>query len=59
MQRVKRVGVSFDGWRGMEEKRTDSNGETHFDNDLGNGKIFMDGRTQFVGRIQGLQRVYI
>ena len=50
----KRVSVSFDGFsRGMASGSTDSNGRCTFDNDPGNGKVYVDGKEVFKGRLSG------
>lgn len=58
----KRVSVFFDGLLsggGTGDQFTDSQGEVHFSNDPGNGKVFVDGRTVYQGRISGKVVVYI
>ncbi|MBN1350997.1 hypothetical protein JXJ21_16370 [candidate division KSB1 bacterium] len=57
----KRVRVGFQGLtRGMsDEGFTDSNGEVHFNNDPGSGKVFVDHKTAFEGRIEGRVVVYV
>lgn len=61
----KRVKLSFDSgplWIGgglSREERTDSQGEAHFDNDPGNGKVYVDGRTAHEGRLAGRVVVYV
>lgn len=57
----KRVKVGFEGFtRGMtDEGFTDSNGEVHFNNAPGKGKVFVDHKTVFYGRIDGRIIVYI
>lgn len=56
-----RVALGFDGFlRGVSEDQwTDSNGEAHFDNDPGNGKVFVRGSTSFTGYLAGRVVVYI
>lgn len=56
----KRVRVSFDGWRGLtNEKLSDSNGEVHFTENPGEGTIYIDHKSVFHGKIEGLKHVYI
>jgi len=56
----KRVRVSFDGLRGMShEQFTDSNGEVHFNNDPGRGKVYVDHKSVFEGKIEGRIVLYI
>jgi len=57
----KRVRVGFEGFtRGMtNEGFTDSNGEIHFNNDPGKGKVYIDHKTVFDGRIEGRVVVYV
>ncbi len=57
----KRVSLSFDGFtRGMSSaQRTDSQGEAHFNSDPGKGKVYVDGRTAYEGRLAGRVVVYI
>lgn len=57
----KRVSLFFDGLirGGSGEQRTDSQGEAHFDNDPGNGKVYVDGRNTHEGRLAGRVVVYI
>ncbi len=56
-----RVSVGFDGlFRGMsKEEYTNNNGEAHFNNDPGDGEIFVDGMCEFKGRIEGKKVIYI
>lgn len=56
-----RVGLGFDGiFRGMaKDQYTNSDGEAHFDNDPGDGDVYVDGMSKFNGRIQGKVVVYI
>ena len=56
----KRVRVGFDGLRGMtNEEFTDSSGEVHFDNEPGRGKVYVDHKTVFDGKIEGRVVVYL
>ena len=57
----KRVSVGLEGLtRGMtKEEFTDSSGEVHFNNDPGRGKVFVDHKTVFDGKIGGRVVVYI
>lgn len=57
----KRVSLSFDGLLGGSSgnQRTDSQGEAHFNNDPANGKVFVDGKDSFQGRLAGRIIVYI
>lgn len=57
-----RVAASFDGFFSggiTNDERTDSNGEAHFDSNPGSGKIYVDGREVFRGRIEGRMVVYV
>lgn len=56
-----KVSVGFDGWtRGFSKTEyTDKNGEVHFDNDPGNGTIYVNGNSKYVGRIEGMKVIYI
>ena len=38
---------------------TDANGEAHFQRDPCKGKIFVDGREKYKGRIEGRKVIYI
>ena len=56
----KRVRVGFEGLRGMtSEELTDSNGEVHFDSDPGRGKVYIDHKSVFEGKIEGRVVIYI
>jgi hypothetical protein len=58
----RKVMLGFDGlFSGGVSKTeyTDRNGEAHFDNDPGQGKVYVDGSTQFSGRLEGRIVVYI
>lgn len=57
----KRVRVGFDGWsRGMsDEEFTDSNGEVHFHNDPGRGKVYVDHKEVHEGKLEGRVIVYV
>ncbi|MDX2129643.1 MAG: hypothetical protein SFU91_11480 [Chloroherpetonaceae bacterium] len=47
------------GWAwGMQDSRTDNAGDAHFDHDSGQGKVYIDGREQYKGRISGRVIVY-
>ena len=44
----------------MSEKGyTDESGEAHFDNDPGEGEVYVKGSTEFKGNIRGRVVVYI
>lgn len=55
------VCVGFDGiFRGITSKEyTDSDGNVHFDADPGSGKVFVNGKTAYEGRISGRTIIYI
>jgi len=56
----KKVFVSFDGLlRGWAEEYTDSNGDANFDANPGIGKVMVDGRTVYDGKLSGRVVVYI
>jgi len=56
----RRVSISFAGLRGITSAEyTDSNGEAHFNADPGDGEVYVDGRTEYRGRISGRVVVYI
>lgn len=58
----KRVSVMFDGVLragGTGDQYTDSQGDVHFSNEPGNGKVYVDGRVVEQGRISGRVIVYI
>jgi hypothetical protein len=56
-----KVSVGFDGFfRGVtDSKYTDDQGEVHFDNDPGDGEVYVSGNTVYKGRIVGRTVVYI
>jgi hypothetical protein len=55
-----RVAVGFDGWRGVtSDEWTDSDGEVHFDNDNGNGEVYVNGKTSYKGKIEGRVVIYV
>lgn len=56
-----RVVIGFEGvFRGISKGHyTDSNGEVDFDNDPGDGVIFVDGTQEFQGRIEGRKLIYL
>ncbi len=41
------------------EQRTDSDGEAHFDVESTDGKVYVDGSTQYEGRLAGRVVIYI
>jgi hypothetical protein len=58
----KRISLWFDGLlRGgsSSDQRTDSQGEAHFNNDPGNGTVYVDGTNVHQGYLQGRVVVYI
>jgi len=57
----KKVVLSFDGMFGGQSKHeyTNHNGDAHFENDPGQGKVYVDGNTAFTGRLEGRIVVYI
>jgi len=56
----KKVFVSFDGLlRGWAEEYTDSNGDANFDANPGTGKIMVDGKTIYDGKLSGRVVVYV
>lgn len=57
----KRVSVGFDGFfRGVaKDQYTDNFGEVNFDNEPGNGKVYVDGREKHQGYLSGRVDVYI
>jgi len=56
----KKVFVSFDGLlRGWLEEYTDSSGDAHFEAEPGSGKVMVDGRTVYEGKLSGRVVVYI
>jgi hypothetical protein len=55
-----RVSVGFNFPRGIsKEQYTDQNGEASFDEDNGNGEVYINGKTSFKGRIEGRILIYI
>lgn len=56
-----KVSVVFDGlFRGFaKDQYTDYNGEAHFDNDNGTGTIYVKGRREYEGRLEGRKVIYI
>jgi len=56
-----KVGIAFTGFFGgvTSDEWTDSNGEVHFDNDPGEGKIYVKGNEEFRGYISGNKIIYI
>jgi len=56
-----KVSIGFLGFfRGFSETvYTDSNGETHFNNDPGEGTIYVNGNAVYRGQISGMKYVYI
>ena len=57
----RKVVLSFDGMFGGQSKHeyTNSSGEAHFDNNPGPGKVYVDGKTVYTGRLEGMMVVYI
>jgi hypothetical protein len=57
----KKVSLGFDGLtRGVTDSEyTDRNGEAHFDADPGDGQVFVEGATEYKGRLSGRVVVYI
>jgi len=59
----KRVKLGFDGnWLPggfSSDERTDSQGEAHFNNDPGKGRVYVDGKTSYEGDLRGRVVVYI
>jgi hypothetical protein len=56
-----RACIGFSGFfSGMSsEEYTDSNGEAHFDNDPGSGKVYVNGKDVHNGHLSGRVVVYI
>jgi len=56
-----KVSIEFKGLtRGFSSTEyTDSNGIASFDNESGNCKIYVNGKTVYEGRIEGRKMVYI
>lgn len=42
-----------------KDQRTDSNGEAHFDIESTDGKVYVDGSTEYEGRLAGRVVIYI
>ena len=57
----KKVGVIFSGWmRGVaRDQYTDKDGEAHFNEDNGEGTIYVQGNKVYEGRIEGRRVVYV
>ena len=57
----KKVSVGFKGvFRGFAgDQYTDKNGEAHFSEDNGDGKIYVDGQVVYEGYISGRKIIYI
>jgi hypothetical protein len=57
----KRVSAAFDAFlRSVtRDQYTDADGNADFDCDPGQGKIFVDGKTVYQGRIEGRVVVYV
>lgn len=57
----RKVVLSFDGFfSGMSKyEYTNHNGEAHFDNDPGPGKVYVDGKTAYSGRLEGRIVAYV
>jgi len=56
------VSLSFNGIfsGGVTKKQfADSDGNAHFDTPSGSGKVFVDGKTVYEGRLEGRTIVYI
>ncbi len=56
-----KVSIGFSGWtRGFSSKEyTNSDGEVHFNNDPGEGSIYVNGTECFKGHISGMKVIYI
>lgn len=56
-----RVAVFSDGFPGgrIGEDRTDSQGQVHFNHAPVSGKVYVDGRTEYTGRIEGNKVLYV
>ena len=56
-----RVQIGFSALlRGMSDKEyTDENGEAHFDNDPGEGEVYVNGSTKYEGDLRGRVVVYL
>jgi hypothetical protein len=57
----RKVALGFDGFFGgvSKDEYSNHNGEAHFDNDPGLGKVYVDGKTTYTGRLEGRLVVYI
>ncbi len=57
----KEVSDHFKGLdRGISKSHyTDKNGESHFNEDNGNGIVYVDGKPKFEGKIQGRILIYV
>lgn len=58
----KKVSVSFDGilsGGSSKQEYTDTDGEAHFDNNPGKGRVYVDGSTKHEGHIAGRVVVYL
>lgn len=57
----KKIAVIFKGWmRGCsKDQYTDKNGEAHFNEDNGEGTIYVQGTKVYEGRIEGRKIIYI
>ncbi|MBK8370363.1 MAG: hypothetical protein IPL20_03095 [Saprospiraceae bacterium] len=56
-----KVCIGFSGfWRGFSSNEyTNQDGEVHFNNDPGEGTIYINGKNSYQGRLAGLKIVYI
>lgn len=56
-----RVSLGFSSlFRGVTDTEyTDDNGEAHFDNDPGDGAVYVNGSTEYEGDLRGRVVVYI
>lgn len=56
-----KVQLGFDGFCGgvSSAEYTNGSGEVHFDNDPGQGKVYVDGKTSYTGRLEGRIVVYV
>lgn len=56
-----RVSVAFNGWfRGVtSSKYTDRNGEVHFNEDNGEGIVYVNGENKYEGEIAGRIIIYL
>lgn len=57
---AQKVSIGFEGFfRGFSETQlTDNQGETHFNNDPGNGTIYINGKAVFKGLVAGMKGEY-